>query len=411
MPTIINEQKMIEENVFLYEQKLKSPLRRFTDKSFVPVKYWHIKSNETTVDGGYGDIAQLLGPDSPLKFQRIDNLPLYGLDQLLPQLQSDDAGLDTSIEGDATIMAGTIEPFQNDFFMITHLNDSYVFRVTSVEYDILTSDNCFKISFQLEYIDNQKVEQLNQQTKKEFTCVLENIGTDERCIIENSDKEKLDAIDKMYNDMVNTYLTFYYNERYNCLLGDLPGGAKLYDPYQTSFINSHGLFKYKNQLDSVILTEQIDDPRARIKYEKSIYRCVELQRLDHLSTFPYVTFLGKTNRQTAFYRWLDESVYIVDIPRSFSPLQKTQILPEDFVSEIELNGPDPDGESTCRKLLKAFIRKEELTIYDIPLTLSDELMVLEDANLEIFFITPLILYIIRTILNDHLTKKKNGDDF
>lgn len=409
MPILIDENKMVEQNVFLYEERLKSPIRRFTDKSFTPVDYWHIKANETTVDGGYGDIAEILGKDSPIKYQKISNLPLYGLEQLLPQLSDGDFGLDTSIEGDAILMANTVKPLQNDFFMIRYLKDDYLFQVTGVDYDILSSDGCYKISYILAYIDNEKVSQLESQTKREFTCLMENIGTDERCIIENSDKERLDAIDKMYHNIVETMITLYYNERYNCMLADLPAGEKLYDPFQADFINKHGLLKTKTQVDSIVLSDQFEDPRRKLKYEKTLYRCLELQRMDHVSTFQYLLFRGSINRQTSFYRWLDHNVYVVDIQKNMDPLSHKEIFTDEFVDEIRLN-PPVSNESAYRKLLKAFIRNEELSLSDIPLGLEDEIMTLDDANLEVYFITPAILYIIKTVVNNHLQSKKNASE-
>lgn len=406
MAVLINEQKMVEQNTFLYEQKLNSPIRRFIDKSFIPVKYWHIKSKDTTVDKGWGDVAEILGKNSPVKFQLIENLPLYGMEQVLLQLQTTDQGLDTSFESEAVIMEGTIKPVANDYFMINHLKDSYIFRVTGVDYDMVASAQSYKISYVLEYIDNEKVDELKTQTQSEFTCIMENIGTDERCIIEKSDNEKLEKINSMYNEIVQTYLTFYYNERYNCLLGDFSNGERIYDPFMTEFIIKHQLFSMKNQIDGIVLTEQFSDPRRNVKYQKSIYRFFELRKLDHLSTFDYVVFRGSTNRQTGFYRWLDNSVNILDIPKAMDPNHHYSIMSEEFVDIIRLGGPI---DSKYGLLLKKFARNEELTLNDIDLSLSDEILNLDDANLEVFFFTPILLYVIRTIVSEHLNKKKGAE--
>ena len=43
-------------------------------------------------------------------------------------------------------------------------------------------------------IDEDSVRQLQKQTRGEFSCVLENIGTDDRCIIEKSDAQLLEKI-------------------------------------------------------------------------------------------------------------------------------------------------------------------------------------------------------------------------
>lgn len=400
---MINEQKMIEDNILLYEQKLQSPLRRFIDKSFVPVRYWHVKSNETTVDKGYGDVAEILGENSPFKFQVIENLPLYGLEQMVLQLQTSDQGLDSSFESEATIMEGTIRPLENDYFMIPHLKDSYIFRVTAVDYDMVASAQSYKISFVLEYIDNSKVDDLKNQTKSEFTCVLENIGTDERCIIEKSDDELLSKIDEMYNEIVNTYITFYYNQRYNCLLGEVEGGKKIYDPFMGEFIVNHQLFKRKRTLENMLIVEQFSDPRRKIKYQKSIYRFFETRNMEMLTQFPYTLFLGRMNEQTAFYRWLDSSVMVVDIPKIMDPENHYNVLTSEFVDTIRMNGP---VSSKYGELLTRFARKENLTIKDIDLSLADEIISLDDANIEVYFVIPIVLYIIKTIVHDHLDRSK-----
>ena len=68
--------------------------------------------------------------------------------------------------------------------------------------------------------------------------------------------------------MVTTYLSIFYDERYNCVLGDLPAGHRLYDPYMTIFINKHNLLNRKNDLQTIILTEQIEDKYQVLNMKK-----------------------------------------------------------------------------------------------------------------------------------------------
>lgn len=399
MATQISEQKMIDESLLLYEERLKSPIRRFTDKTFMPVTYFHINSKDTTSDFGFNDVAEIIGSDSPIKYQKILNFPLYDMEALNLQLDQGDQGLDSTFESQATVMAGTIIPLQNDFFMINHLKDPYIFRIKSVEYDTVTSAPCYKIEYALEYIDTEKEEQLNEQTKSEFTCILENIGTDERCIIEQSENERLKKIDAMYDEIADAYITFYYNERYNCLLGDFGNGMKIFDPFMIEFINEHKLFSKKNRIDNLVMTEQFGDPRRRIKYQKTIYRFFELQDLSKLSTFDYIVFRGTTNPETAFSRWLDDSVVILDIPKDITAVTRFSIMDTKFAECIRVNGPT---DSKYADLIQRFARKEEITIDEIDLSLSDELLSLDDANLEVFFFTPIILYIIKEVVTKQL---------
>ena len=49
---IMNEEKFFQENVTKYEDKLRSPLNRFIDKTPTFVTYYHIDNENTTVDQG-----------------------------------------------------------------------------------------------------------------------------------------------------------------------------------------------------------------------------------------------------------------------------------------------------------------------------------------------------------------------
>ena len=56
--------------------------------------------------------------------------------------------------------------------------------------------------------------------------------------------------------------------------------------------------------------------------------------------------------------------------------------------------------------MKKYLRnEEEMTLMDIHKDLLDELLNLDDANLEIFFFTPIILYIIKYTVSEYLKKE------
>ena len=72
MGIIIDEKQMIENNVFQFEEKLKSPLSRFLDTTPTFVNYYHLDSDETTTDEGFKDVASLIGHRSPIKYKKIN---------------------------------------------------------------------------------------------------------------------------------------------------------------------------------------------------------------------------------------------------------------------------------------------------------------------------------------------------
>lgn len=403
MAMLINEKRMVDDTLFHYEQRFHSPLSRFIDKTPTFTTYFHIADDASTTSEGFNSIDDYLGDSSPIRYRRIENFPLYGLDQILLQIEDTDQGLDRSYEGEATLINSTITPCQNDMFMIPSLKDFYIFKVITVNSDHIMSDNYYRVGFSLQYIDREKATWLNKQTVEKYNCVLENIGTEKKCLIRSDIYDKIGKLEEMYTNMVDIYISVFYNERYNCFLGELDGPCTLlYDPFQVEFMLRHDLMNQKNRLDVIVPTEHFTDSKRRLKYERSIYRFFERRDLSLISNFKYNTFQGVNNPETAFAHYVDNTVFIVDIPQNkYIPDCANQIFSDDFVAAVKVNGP---VETRYGKLLKDYIRNDEMTIDDVPLDLMEELLSL-NADIEIFFLVPIMLYIIRTLIAKALYKE------
>lgn len=403
MAMLINEKRMVDDTLFHYEQRFHSPLSRFIDKTPTFTTYFHIADDASTTSEGFNSIDDYLGDSSPIRYRRIENFPLYGLDQILLQIEDTDQGLDRSYEGEATLINSTITPCQNDMFMIPTLKDFYIFKVITVNSDHIMSDNYYRVGFSLQYIDREKATWLNKQTVEKYNCVLENIGTEKKCLIRSDIYDKIGKLEEMYTNMVDIYISVFYNERYNCFLGELDGPCTLlYDPFQVEFMLRHDLMNQKNRLDVIVPTEHFTDSKRRLKYERSIYRFFERRDISLISNFKYNTFQGVNNPETAFAHYVDNTVFIVDIPQSkYIPDCANQIFSDDFVAAVKVNGP---VETRYGKLLKDYIRNDEMTIDDVPLDLMEELLSL-NADIEIFFLVPIMLYIIRTLIAKALYKE------
>lgn len=397
MAYIINEQKMVEDTTFQFENRFKSPTARFIDTTPVFVTYYHVDTDNTTVDEGFLDVASVIGHRSPIRFNKIENFPLYGMDQIVLNIAEDDQGLDTTWDGDGIVLPKTIKPVPNDFFVIPTLKDYYIFRVTNIQYDTIMPDNYYKIEFKLEYIDSTKLEEIEKQVLEEHVCVLENIGTETSCIIEKSSYQKIKEIEKMYAEIKDLYMAMFYNDRHNVFLCEIEDGKLLYDPLQTYFVNIHKLFNSKNDLSTLILTDQYDDPKRKYKYAKSVYKFLETRDMKLLSMFKYTTRPGTSIRESSFRKWHDRNIEVLDIPMVI-PDDSNSIFSRDYMEAIRLNAP---VESEYASLIQRYLRSEKLTIKDISMELDTELIYLNNS-IEVFFFTPFIMYIIRDIIEKEL---------
>lgn len=404
MAKILTEQRVINDNLFQYEQRLQSPYNRFIDKYPTYVTYYHINNVETTMNEGWDDAQDIIGSNSPIRFQKIKDFPLYGISQIAIALQEEEQGLDGSYEGEAVTLPHTIKPLQNDFFIINALSsqDSYLFRVTAIEYDEIHADNFYKLSFKLDAIDFGMIEKLEKQVIQDFNCITDNIGTEESCIIESGRYEKIRKVQSIYEDMRKTYLSIFYNERYNCILGEKPCGKKLYDPFMIEFVNKWELFNDKNEINTYIFNQEVQDNRFAIKYEKSIWRFIERQDISMMNNFWYFIYEGMTLPYTTFANWYDQSIYVLDISLQYNYEENfDKILPDNFINAVRNKDII---ESDYGKLISQYIRNESLDIHSIPLTIHESLLSL-NANLDFFFLTPIVMYIIKKILHEEMKDK------
>ena len=396
----VDEQRMIDENTFEYEEKIKAPTSRLVDQTPTFVTYYHINNEESTTDAGFTDVASILGFRSPFRFDCVEKFPIYGLEQIVLQINEDDQGIDTGYEGSAVILPGTIKPLPNDMFIIPILRDSYIFRVTSIEYDNIMPDNFFRIQFQLEFLDQEWIDKLENQKSDDYVCILENIGTDQSCILEKGVFTKVQEVKKMYREICDFYKAMFYSERHNVFLATIENGRFLYDPFQTQFINEHKLFNERTDLSTLILTAQYNDNKRKIKYARSVYRYIELRKKELLTNFKYMTKPGIVLHESSFYRWHDKTVDVLDIPE-YMPDTSKEIFSNDFIFQIRYNS---DSTSEYGELIKRYVRKEEIKITEIPLDLDEELLYLNNS-IEVFFFTPIILYILQEIINENISKK------
>lgn len=396
----VDEHQMVDDNIFEYEKRIKSPTSRLIEETPTFVTYYHIDNDETTTDAGFLDVASILGHRSPIRFNKIEKFPIYGIDQIVLQLTEEDQGIDTNYEGEGKILPSTIKPLQNDMFLIPVLHDTYLFRITSIEYDNIMPDNFSKISFTLHSLGQEYIDKIEDQLSDDYVCILENIGTDSNCIIEKSCFNKIKDIKNMCRNITDFYKAMFYNDRHNVFLAHLENGRFLYDPLQTEFINKHNLFNEKSDFDTLYLTDQYTDPQRKYKYAKSVYRYIELQKKELLSNFRYMTKPGVVIRESSFYRWHDKMIDVLDIP-SYIKNDSPCIFSNEFVNIITMNGPT---DSAYAELIKNFLRKEEIKIKDISLELDEELLYLNDS-IEVFFFTPIILYIIKEVIKKEIGKE------
>lgn len=288
--------EFINSNVQLFSQKTTSMYSIFLESKPTFTTYYHINKIRSRTDIGLKMPEKLNGALSPIRYNKLMNFPLYGIEQIQLQLEEEEEGLTSDYNGEAIVLPNTIHPSVDDYFIINYLDKKYMFRVVRYNYDTIKSNNYYKIEFSIQSVDIDFFNDIENQVVKTYYTQFDNIGTDDKVFLSEEAVAQNDKIKDLYDGLVKDYLNNYYDpyrEPYNTLLFVQPSSLftadfdYIFDQNLVYFCNRHQLFYDGSGTDVVYFYEE---PRRyfHVDYPRSIYDLVthyEPNRLDVINKF------------------------------------------------------------------------------------------------------------------------------
>ena len=419
---IYDEQALMDSQLYKYDQFLHSRITKYTGAGRTLVTYWNINDDQTTTSIGMATHYQILGTDSPLRYNQIEKFPIIGLSPLAPEntKASQTDVKNYALNGELFIIPGTVQPKENDFFIIKHLNMNHIFRITEVDVDGLNVDGYYKCSYALHSTNPAEIEWIYKQTVKHFVCDLRTIGGDDLVpVIGKEDYEYRSRIIKMVNDMVETYTARFYDKTHNCYLLHL-NGRTLFDLCGNMFMAKHSLMINDDSSGNIVLNpNKIRRPDMDDLYQKSPYKWIERDApLRYLDTFKYYIRKGWDYPDSSFAMYgTDVDIMIPQNPwcrsnecEDFFPLEVMNI----FENDQDIRPCDECDCKCCSKradcvrhyqlkrfdyisIIHDFIHGKLKTLEQLSLYTGDQLF---DYSLseEVYLWTPMVIYIIKYIL-------------
>lgn len=387
MGKLLNTKTYIDENIFKYEERLSSQYNIFLDKSPTFTIYYHINNLNSITDTGFQNIEKVLGKDSPIRFQKIKDFPIYGIDTMKLDLQDDEEGLNISYEGEGIILPNTIVPMPNDFFIITYLGKRYVFMVTGINYDTIKSNGFYSINYQLKSIDDTDFEEMEDQVLENYTCIYDNIGTEDKCLLQDDELEIYKKLDDLYTKLVTRYKVLFYSKRFNSLLFHGTNQKYIYDKYLTHFVEENKLLNMPDDYDTMVLCNEDYVKEFDLEYELSFYNCIEEKNRDDLKPARAMD-INITYPNSVFTQYSANNIKSV----WFIPSGGYEYVRDDFIRNIHHNTMPKIKHPIEELLIKYFndgiesismINIEELSKYRIKYDRKD------------FILVPVLLFILR----------------
>lgn len=396
---LIHNKEFLNENVFLYEDRLTSQYSIFLDgKSPTYVTYYHINNVNSITDSGLLNVERILGEDSPIRFQQIENFPIYGIETMKMDLSEEEEGLTVSYDSEGTILPGTIEPLPNDLFVVSYLGNDYLFMVTSVEYGTIKSNNYWKISYTLKSA-NHNEEIISSQILEKYNCIVDNIGTQDRCLVRSDIYEKIENLKSWYKKIMRDYVITFYVKRYNSFMFD-SGPIWIYDKYLTNFIHSNRLFVDDQNYKVMALSNEDYSNTFHIQYENCIYRKIEEKDKAALNPIRHLEWtISYPDSIFNYYKCNNvRSVFII-------PTGEFEYLPDDLIEHIQNNELYEDN--ILFNILIKYFNNDLNDIDKIDINALNAYRLSYDVTT--FRMIPIALYCIRYAINKYM--KLDRDKF
>lgn len=365
----------------------------------VKVTWLNINAKHTTEDDGLGTTDSLAGKNSSFRFNRVEGLPAYNIMEQMQQLELalDENGImDTTLEIEPILLPNTIIPTPNDY-MIYHLKQGrdVVFRANDFKIASTNVNTYYKVPMHLVDIDSDEyIDKLDHQIVDDMKVIIDNIGTNESCIVVNKVYDKILTIKKIAAQAFSDYVDTFFVKRYNSfILRGYNGNFTIYDPYLTKFILNNKLVDCYDELIQPAIIEQGDEFRG--EYNRTIFRAIELRnpkKIKHL-----IGDMKEFTRQRTnpFSYWGEETVYSMSTYEDKDVrYPKNLYMDFDWLYNIGTVKESPTV-TMVENIIMRYLQKE--TFEDFMTT--EELDQLEDDmipeyNEMYFYLIPIIIYVL-----------------
>lgn len=372
---------------------LKNPYYKWNDKSGTAVIYFNQNKEATTLDEAsklyYADI----GIHSPIKYNMIEDMMLYGIEQIAISMENGDFGAEASeISGEAIVLPNTIIPYPGDYFHIIYTEEKLLFRVIDATPDTLENGaNIYKIQYKLESSQLEDVIE-NENIEDKYNMIVNNIGTGFNTIIRHESYNMIKKLDQVLYNLRTYYKSVFYKERVQTFVF-LHNGNRFYDPYMIEFLKGNRILDGDESYIYLVHQTKLST-LFPVKYNRSFFKCLEDKNLDKLRYYEHRGTAEYISDPLSIFQTRLENYF--EIKHEVSDIDDYNILPcfsDDLINAIEDNKLLKCNDSIYNIIIKYFnngiIDQNDIDTLEF-IDFSDNIM--------IFYAIPCIIFCIEKFI-------------
>lgn len=382
------------------KKKLQNPYYLFTDKKATIVTYYNANINKTTFEKGSGLMQSYTDEDAPLKFNKIENAYLFGINRAEIDLQLEEFGLESSsIEGDAYVMPNTFVPYPQDYFYINYMDDhKVIFKVTNVTKDTFENHaNAWKINYKLSLADGDETK-LDDQVEDSFIMNINSIGTNLKCIIQKSSYQLIEELEDYLTTMKNYYENLFFKNTFQTFIYE-NNGCMFYDPYMIEFIKRNKILEGGDKYIYVGHQTSLS-PTFSIDYDNTFFRSLEKCDKKHVSIPPaYAVVIN--DRSTLFYQHPDNYFEISYRRLSTWDYNLPYVEPELLEMIVDKKEYSNDNDLAYNNIIIRYFNNIDFINEDIINILHKMSF---EPNIKMYYAIPIIIFILEQYIRQIMKK-------
>ena len=182
------------------------------------VTYYSRDQEASTEGSGLGEVEEVVGERSGIRYNRVNNVPFYMVEDSAPELMADGiVGLNYMVESTAVIIPDTVVPVPNDLFVFSYWEQTrdktVVFRITNVSTTAVDSNTYYQVSFQSTPYDYTELE--SKQLVDRYEVIYDHIGSSKPAVLMEKDYILAERLEQAFDKVTSIYIEDYYDARLN----------------------------------------------------------------------------------------------------------------------------------------------------------------------------------------------------
>ena len=394
------------------------------------VTYYQVDPNFSEVIKGYNNVTDYIGPESEVVYDKIEHLPLCGLNSLLNNASWNDelAGFDEDYNTSCVVYPRTIVPKMGDCFKFEDSAGAQGLYIVTNSLPSTVKTNPFtEITFHLFTRDLQYIDGIERQVKNVYTTCLSAIGKDKSLVIAKDVAESIDEHLRSYLEIVYLYQMLFYDRRKSAFVFDgLPNkrGARctFIDMTLWKFMFDEGICIYDDLItyannNGKKSIEKIYTSCPNLYVDEYAYRRSIIYRLYAKDETPKIArrsfdeyrYPQLWNPPAQVTKYQGNDIWYLERydnhPCSLDPYEDFNVFDDDFICRIRQNQPYeevPMGSGVCTKCehhcmgapvlcYNPYLRNAIIHWWNGEEISWDNLQITDDRTVENYYLIPIVL--------------------